>query len=225
MFRREQTLVSTTIVTIPRSGCDRSFIRDLSVTFPGRYPFVISSIFDGDDATGSLGAGPWPRLPRGPDPGAPLGESSPGRTVSERRVHETQDSVGRPVLGGAAGPGRVRRQRRLQTPGATPSNFNPGATGNSQDPNAKGPVTIAGAQKGGTVTVLTLTGLTTTIDPSEIYYTDTSSIMSGLVDAVADAVQVRPEDQADGAGARPGHRPRAPTTTTTPSGRSRSAPV
>src|SRR4029079_3975867 len=37
------------------------------------------------------------------------------------------------------------------------------------------------ATKGGTVTVLTLTGLTTTLDPSEIYYTDTSSIMSGLV--------------------------------------------
>ena len=67
------------------------------------------------------------------------------------------------------------------TPRRTPSNFNPGATGNGQDANAKGPVTIAGAQKGGTVTVLTLTGLTTTIDPSEIYYTDTSSIMSGLV--------------------------------------------
>ena len=28
---------------------------------------------------------------------------------------------------------------------------------------------------------MTLGGLTTTIDPSEIYYTDTSSIMSGLV--------------------------------------------
>ena len=65
--------------------------------------------------------------------------------------------------------------------GATPSSFNPGATGNFQDPNAKGPVTIAGAQKGGIVTVLTLTGLHHTIDPSEIYYTDTSSIISGLV--------------------------------------------
>src|SRR5215218_498235 len=65
--------------------------------------------------------------------------------------------------------------------GDTPASFNPGATGNNQDPNAKGPVTIADATKGGTVTVLTLTGLTTTLDPSEIYYTDTSSIMSGLV--------------------------------------------
>jgi peptide/nickel transport system substrate-binding protein len=60
-------------------------------------------------------------------------------------------------------------------------NNNLGNTGNGQDKAAKGPVTISGAQKGGTVTVLTLTGLTTTIDPSEIYYTDTSSIMSGLV--------------------------------------------
>src|SRR6476469_5017988 len=56
-----------------------------------------------------------------------------------------------------------------------------GNTGYGQDKTAKGPVTISGAQKGGTVTVLTLTGLTTTIDPSEVYYTDTSSIMSGLV--------------------------------------------
>ncbi|MBO0846942.1 MAG: hypothetical protein J2P22_16170, partial [Nocardioides sp.] len=56
-----------------------------------------------------------------------------------------------------------------------------GNTGNGQDPTAKGPVTIAGAQKGGTVTVLTLTGLTTTLDPSEIYYTDTDSIFSSLI--------------------------------------------
>ncbi len=56
-----------------------------------------------------------------------------------------------------------------------------GNTGNGQDATAKGPVTIAGAKKGGTVTVLTLTGLSTTIDPSEAYYTDTSSILSGLI--------------------------------------------
>jgi len=67
------------------------------------------------------------------------------------------------------------------TPNSTPSNFKPGATGNFQDKNAKGPVTLAGAQKGGTVTVLTQSGLTTTLDPSEIYYTDTSSIFSGLI--------------------------------------------
>ena len=66
-------------------------------------------------------------------------------------------------------------------PAATPSNFNPGATGNGKDAKATGPVTIDGAEKGGIVTVLTLTGLTTTMDPSEIYYTDTSSIFNGLI--------------------------------------------
>jgi peptide/nickel transport system substrate-binding protein len=65
--------------------------------------------------------------------------------------------------------------------GGSQNNNELGNTGNGQDASAKGPVTISGAQKGGTVTVLTSTGLTTTIDPSEIYYVDTSSIMSGLV--------------------------------------------
>jgi peptide/nickel transport system substrate-binding protein len=60
-------------------------------------------------------------------------------------------------------------------------NSNLGNTGNFTDKDAKGPVTIDGATKGGTVTVLTLTGLTTTMDPSEIYYTDTNSIFSGLI--------------------------------------------
>ncbi|MBO0846893.1 MAG: hypothetical protein J2P22_15925 [Nocardioides sp.] len=64
---------------------------------------------------------------------------------------------------------------------ATTGAFQGGNTGNGQDPTAKGPVTISGAQKGGMVTVLTLTGLTTTLDPSEIYYVDTSSIFSGLI--------------------------------------------
>jgi peptide/nickel transport system substrate-binding protein len=59
--------------------------------------------------------------------------------------------------------------------------FNGGDTGNARNASAQGPVTISGATKGGTVTVLTLTGLTTTMDPSEIYYTDTSSIFSGLI--------------------------------------------
>ena len=55
------------------------------------------------------------------------------------------------------------------------------STGRNQDPDAAGPVTISGAQKGGIVTVLTHDGLSTTLDPSEIYYTDTSSIFSGLI--------------------------------------------
>lgn len=58
---------------------------------------------------------------------------------------------------------------------------NGGALSKAQDPNAKGPVTIDGATKGGTVTVLTNAGFSTTIDPTESYYTDTSSILSGLV--------------------------------------------
>jgi peptide/nickel transport system substrate-binding protein len=56
-----------------------------------------------------------------------------------------------------------------------------GNTGNGQDATRQGPVTIEGAQKGGTVTVLTLTGLSTTMDPSEIYYTDAFSVFSGLI--------------------------------------------
>ena len=63
----------------------------------------------------------------------------------------------------------------------TKQNENIGNTGNFQDANAKGPVTISGAKTGGIVTVLTLTGMQTTIDPSESYYVDTSSILSGLV--------------------------------------------
>jgi peptide/nickel transport system substrate-binding protein len=67
------------------------------------------------------------------------------------------------------------------TGNSTQDNNQLGNTGNNQDASAKGPVSIDGAQKGGTVTVLTLTGLTTTMDPSEIYFTDTSSIFSGLI--------------------------------------------
>ena len=62
-------------------------------------------------------------------------------------------------------------------------NKNLGNTGNGKDATAKGPVTIDGATKGGTVTVLSLGGggLSLTIDPSEIYYTDSASIFSGLI--------------------------------------------
>ncbi len=60
-------------------------------------------------------------------------------------------------------------------------NENLGNTGNGQCADCKGPVTISGAQKGGMVTVLTNTGLTTTIDPSEIYYTDVVGVFSGLI--------------------------------------------
>jgi peptide/nickel transport system substrate-binding protein len=56
-----------------------------------------------------------------------------------------------------------------------------GNTGDGKDPTAKGPVSIDGAKEGGTITVLTSLGLTTPIDPTDLYYTDTNSIMTGLV--------------------------------------------
>jgi peptide/nickel transport system substrate-binding protein len=56
-----------------------------------------------------------------------------------------------------------------------------GNTGGGTDASAKGPVSISGAQKGGTMTVLTNTGLTTTIDPAEVYYLDTMSIDGQLL--------------------------------------------
>jgi peptide/nickel transport system substrate-binding protein len=56
-----------------------------------------------------------------------------------------------------------------------------GNTGGGTDATAKGPVSISGAQKGGVVTVLTNTGLTTTIDPAEAYYLDTMSIDGQLL--------------------------------------------
>jgi peptide/nickel transport system substrate-binding protein len=58
---------------------------------------------------------------------------------------------------------------------------NLGNTGDGKDPEAKGPVTIDGAKEGGTVTVLTSTGLTTPIDPTDLYYTDTNAVMTALV--------------------------------------------
>jgi len=58
---------------------------------------------------------------------------------------------------------------------------NLGNTGNGQDPTAKGPVTISGATKGGMVTELTTTGMTTSIDPQDMYYTDTDAFGTGLL--------------------------------------------
>lgn len=58
---------------------------------------------------------------------------------------------------------------------------NLGNTGSGMDAEREGPVTIEGAEEGGTVTVLTATGLTTPIDPTDLYYTDTNAVMTGLV--------------------------------------------
>jgi peptide/nickel transport system substrate-binding protein len=56
-----------------------------------------------------------------------------------------------------------------------------GNTGDARNASAKGPATIPDARKGGIVTVLAQYGLGSTLDPSEAYTVDTSSIMSGLV--------------------------------------------
>lgn len=56
-----------------------------------------------------------------------------------------------------------------------------GNTGEGTDPDRQGPVEIEGAQEGGTVTVMTSTGLTTPIDPSDLYFTDTNAITTGLM--------------------------------------------
>jgi peptide/nickel transport system substrate-binding protein len=64
-------------------------------------------------------------------------------------------------------------------PGVDTSNL--GNTGNGQDATRQGPVTIEGATEGGTVTVLTSIGFTTPIDPTDLYYVDTNSIMTSLV--------------------------------------------
>ncbi|CAN5390829.1 ABC transporter substrate-binding protein [soil metagenome] len=55
-----------------------------------------------------------------------------------------------------------------------------GDTKQTKDPTAVGPATIDGATKGGTVTVLSTSGLNT-MDPTEAYYQNTSSILTGLV--------------------------------------------
>ena len=58
---------------------------------------------------------------------------------------------------------------------------NLGNTGDGTDPTREGPKTIEGAKEGGTITVLSSSGMTTPIDPSDLYYTDTNTIMSSLV--------------------------------------------
>lgn len=65
--------------------------------------------------------------------------------------------------------------------GFTSGSDNGGGAGLGTDPNRKAPAApIAGAQPGGTLTVLK-TATITTLDPTEAYYTDSASILSGLV--------------------------------------------
>jgi peptide/nickel transport system substrate-binding protein len=55
-----------------------------------------------------------------------------------------------------------------------------GNTGNGQDPTATGPVELDGATEGGTVKVVSAAGLNS-MDPTEAYYQNTTSILTGLV--------------------------------------------
>jgi peptide/nickel transport system substrate-binding protein len=56
-----------------------------------------------------------------------------------------------------------------------------GAAGSGKDPNREAPAApIDGAQEGGTVKVISVAGLNT-MDPSEVYYSNSISIMSNLV--------------------------------------------
>ena len=56
-----------------------------------------------------------------------------------------------------------------------------GNIGDAKDPEREGPVTIDGAQEGGIVHVRDQIYLTTTLDPTEAYYTDSGSLLTNLV--------------------------------------------
>src|SRR3954466_11530213 len=63
----------------------------------------------------------------------------------------------------------------------TGDNTTVGQAGLAQDPNVEPPAApIAGAQNGGTGRVLAAAGLNA-MEPSEVYYTNTASIMGSLV--------------------------------------------
>ncbi len=74
--------------------------------------------------------------------------------------------------GNGQGPGSPSGSDSVNTEG--------GNTGDATDPEREGPVTIDGATEGGTVKVLSVNGLNS-MDPTEAYYTNTSSILQGLV--------------------------------------------
>jgi peptide/nickel transport system substrate-binding protein len=57
---------------------------------------------------------------------------------------------------------------------------NVGDTGRTTDPDREGPVQIEGATEGGTVKVISANGLNT-MDPSDAYYQNTTSILTSLV--------------------------------------------
>src|SRR3712207_2400083 len=53
--------------------------------------------------------------------------------------------------------------------------------GDAKDPEREGPMKIDGAQEGGIVHVRDQIYLTTTLDPTEAYYTDSGSLLTNLV--------------------------------------------
>src|SRR3712207_1858612 len=58
---------------------------------------------------------------------------------------------------------------------------NLGNIGDAKDPERQGPVEIDGAQEGGIVHVKDQIYLTSTVDPTEAYYTDSGSLLTNLV--------------------------------------------
>ena len=79
--------------------------------------------------------------------------------------------------------GRLWRLGRQRGPSPTTNSgfAKSGKAGQAKDPTRQAPAApIPGAQKGGTLTVLSTAGLTT-MDPTEVYYINTGSIESGLV--------------------------------------------
>ena len=83
-----------------------------------------------------------------------------------------------------------------------------GSAGSGKDPNREAPAPeIEGAQKGGTVKVISVAGLNT-MDPTEAYYTNTGLDPEQPGHPVADAVRLRRGNRRHGPGPGPGHRPR-----------------
>ena len=81
------------------------------------------------------------------------------------------------VLSACGGDGGSETDDPVAAPSETTEGGN---TGDAADPTRQGPVEIEGAATGGTAKIISVTPLET-MDPSEVYYTHTYAIMSGLV--------------------------------------------
>jgi peptide/nickel transport system substrate-binding protein len=85
------------------------------------------------------------------------------------------------ACGGSSGNGSSGNGGNSQAPVTSGSNFGgQGASGQGKEELQPPAPPVPGAKSGGTLTVLSDAGLTT-MDPTEAYYTNTSSILSGLV--------------------------------------------